>query len=241
MNVLSLFSGIGGLDLAAEWAGMTTVAFCERDKFCQRVLAKHWPGVRCFDDVTTLTGSDIDEPVDLITGGFPCQPYSLAGKQLGRDDDRHLWPEYRRLIKELWPTWVVGENVVGIVNLELDNVLADLEGLGYAARPFDIPAAAVGAHHERRRIAIVANHREKRAERHLKEAIHRQSALQGGKDGRRFAPLLRRSDLPYPGICRSLNGIPNGLDRVGACGNAVMPQHFYPIFKAIADIEARAA
>lgn len=157
MNHLSLFSGIGGIDLAAEWAGMKTVAFVEQNKFCQKVLAKHWPHVPIFDDVKTISAKDIHEPIDIISGGFPCQPFSNAGKQLGAKDDRHLWPEYLRLIQELRPTWVVGENVAGIINLALDDVLADMEALGYATRAFVIPACAVGAQHRRERVFIMGH------------------------------------------------------------------------------------
>jgi len=157
MNHLSLFSGIGGIDLAAHWAGMTTVAFVEQNKFCQKVLAKHWPGVPIFDDVKTLTKDDISEPIDIISGGFPCQPFSVAGNKLGKEDNRHLWPEFARLIQECKPTWVVGENVAGIITLALDDVLADLETLGYSSRAFVIPACAVGAHHRRERVFIVGN------------------------------------------------------------------------------------
>lgn len=239
MNVLSLFSGIGGLDLAAEWAGMRTVAFCERDKFCQKVLRKHWPGVKIFDDVTTLKGSDLDEPVGLIAGGFPCQPYSLAGKKLGRDDDRHLWPEYRRLIEELGPSWVVGENVVGIVNLELDNVLADLESMGYAARAFDIPASAVGAFHERRRIAIVAHSKRQRQQGSWRREPVRHSASNPYREASWIVDAFQRKALPY--VCRRHDGIPANMDAIRALGNAVNPYQAYPIFKAIADIERAAA
>jgi DNA (cytosine-5)-methyltransferase 1 len=157
MNHLSLFSGIGGIDLAAHWAGMQTVAFVEQNKFCQQILAKHWPNVPIFDDVKKLTKDDISEPIDIISGGFPCQPFSNAGKQLGKEDDRHLWPHYSRLIQEFKPRWVVGENVAGIINLALDDVLADLETLGYTSRAFVIPACAVGAHHRRERVFIVAH------------------------------------------------------------------------------------
>lgn len=157
MNVLSLFSGIGGLDLAAEWAGMQTIAFCERDKFCQKVLAKHWPDVPCFDDVTTLKGSDTHAPVDLIAGGYPCQPFSVAGRRKGKDDARYLWPEFSRLIDELRPSWVVGENVAGHITNGLDAVCDDLESKNYAVQTYVFPASAVGAHHKRDRCFVVAN------------------------------------------------------------------------------------
>jgi len=156
VRVLDLFSGIGGFSLGLERAGMQTVAFCEIDPYCRAVLKKHWPGVPCHEDVRTLTASDVG-PIDVICGGFPCQPFSHAGKRLGGEDDRALWPEYRRLIQELRPAWVIGENVVGLVSLGLDSVLDDLEALGYSQRTFDIPACGVGAPHLRHRIWIVAH------------------------------------------------------------------------------------
>lgn len=157
LTVLDLFSGIGGFSLGLERAGMRTVAFCEIDPYCRAVLKKHWPGVPIFEDVRKLTAADITESVDVICGGYPCQPFSLAGKRLGAADDRHLWPEYFRLVQELRPTWVLGENVVGHIGMGLDNVLSDLEGAGYATRTFVIPAVAVDAKHRRDRTWIVAH------------------------------------------------------------------------------------
>jgi DNA (cytosine-5)-methyltransferase 1 len=156
MRVLSRFSGIGGLDLAAEWAGMETVAFCEREPFCQKVLKKHWPDIPCFDDVKTLKGSDVGT-VDVITGGYPCQPFSVAGKRKGKDDERYLWPEFSRLIDECQPSWVIGENVAGHITSGLDAVCDDLESKGYAVQAFVFPACAVGANHERQRCFVVAH------------------------------------------------------------------------------------
>ena len=135
---------------------MTTVAFCERDAYCQKVLAKHWPGVPIFDDVTTLKGADVGA-VDLITGGYPCQPFSVAGKRRGEADERYLWPEFLRLVRELRPSWVVGENVAGHVTKGLDTVCNDLEGEGYAVQAFVFPASAVGANHQRERCFVVAH------------------------------------------------------------------------------------
>jgi DNA (cytosine-5)-methyltransferase 1 len=161
LRVLDLFSGIGGFSLGLERAGMQTVAFCEIDPYCRTVLAKHWPTIPCFDDIRYLTYERLRREnigaIDLVCGGFPCQPYSHAGKQLGSEDHRALWPEYRRIIQEFRPTWVIGENVIGLVGMELDSMLADLESMGYAWRAFDIPACAIGAPHQRRRIWIVAN------------------------------------------------------------------------------------
>ena len=153
---LDLFSGIGGFALAARWAGYQTIAFCEQDRFCQRVLERHWRGVPCIEDVHDLDGKDY-EGVTLLTGGFPCQPYSQAGKRRGEDDDRALGGEMVRVISEARPTWALGENVAGFETLGLGGMLSDLEGLGYAVQTFRIPAVAVDARHQRDRIWIVAH------------------------------------------------------------------------------------
>lgn len=159
---LSLFSGIGGLDLAAEWAGFRTVGQCEWADYPTRVLEKHWPDVPRWRDIRTLTKESFCErtglrTVDIISGGFPCQPFSKAGQRRGKSDDRYLWPEMLRVIDELRPTWVIGENVANILNLALDDVLSDLESKDYTARAFMVPARGVGAPHQRYRFAIVAH------------------------------------------------------------------------------------
>ncbi len=157
MKVLDCFSGIGGFSLGLERAGMETIAFCEIEPFCQKVLRKHWPNVTIHDDITKLDGKQYVGTVDLICGGYPCQPFSVAGKQKGSNDARHLWPEMFRIIKEVRPSWVIAENVEGHVKLGLDTVLNDLESEGYTCWPFIIPACAVGAPHQRNRIWIIAN------------------------------------------------------------------------------------
>jgi DNA (cytosine-5)-methyltransferase 1 len=156
LNVLDLFSGIGGFSLGLERAGMRTVAFCEIDPFCRRVLAKHWPSVPIFDDVTKLRGPDVGS-VDVICGGFPCQDISLAGKGAGLAGERSgLWRDYARLIGELRPSYVIVENVAALLGRGLGDVLGDLASLGYDAEWHCIPASAIGAPHRRDRLWIVA-------------------------------------------------------------------------------------
>lgn len=160
MRVLDLFSGIGGFSLGLERAGMQTAAFCEIEDYPRRILQKHWPDVPIYSDIRSLTGEQIIKEVgqiDVICGGFPCQPFSVAGKQLGKSDNRHLWPEMFRLIQELRPRWVIGENVAGLVRVALDDVLSNLEGEDYTCRTFSIPACGVGAIHRRERLWILAN------------------------------------------------------------------------------------
>ena len=159
---LDLFSGIGGFSLGLESAGLVeTVAFCDFDKYCQQVLNKNFPGVPVYGDVKELNyeklKADGIDQVDIITGGYPCQPFSVAGRKKGEQDPRHVWPEMFRLIKELRPTWVIGENVGGHIKLGLDSVLENLESEGYSARTFSISASSVGANHKRERVWIVAN------------------------------------------------------------------------------------
>jgi DNA (cytosine-5)-methyltransferase 1 len=152
---LDLFSGIGGFALAAKWNGYRTVGFCDNEPYAQAVLKKHWPEVPCHKDIREVRG-DLYAGVTLLTGGFPCQPFSVAGKQRGKDDNRYLWPEMLRVIREARPAWIIGENVAGIVNLALDTVCADLEAEGYEVEPVIIPACAVDAAHRRDRVWIIA-------------------------------------------------------------------------------------
>ena len=156
----SLFSGIGGFDLAAEWMGWDNKFHCEWNEFGQKVLKYYWPNAELFTDITKSDFTKYANRIDVLTGGFPCQPYSLAGKRLGKEDDRHLWPEMLRAIREVKPRWVVGENVFGLVNwnggLVFNEVQADLEAEGYEVFPYVLPAASVGAPHKRDRVWFVA-------------------------------------------------------------------------------------
>ena len=209
---LSLFSGIGGLDLAAEMAGFVTVGQCEWADYPAKVLERHWPDVPRWRDIRTLTGESFYErtglrTVDVVSGGFPCQPFSVAGKRRSKDDDRYLWPEMLRVIHELRPSWVLGENVPGIVNLALDTVLSDLENEGYSAQAFLVPACGVDAPHRRERVAILA-YTDNRG-----GAVRRDWELQNaGSDGAEGADLRGRTQTAITGQRRQ--------DESGASGMA---------------------
>ncbi|MDA7625524.1 DNA (cytosine-5-)-methyltransferase [bacterium] len=158
---LDLFSGIGGFSLGLEaTGGFETKAFCDIEEYPRQVLQKHWPHVKQYKDIKELNyerlKADGINSIDIITGGYPCQPFSVAGRQKGEEDPRHLWPEYFRLVKELRPTWVIGENVSGHIKLGLDTVIEDLESEDYSVRPFSISASSIGANHQRERIWIMA-------------------------------------------------------------------------------------
>ncbi len=168
MTHASLFSGIGGFDLAAEWAGWTNMFNCEIDPFCRRVLKYHFPNAVQYEDIKAVDFTVWRGRIDVLTGGFPCQPFSVAGKRKGTADNRYLWPEMLRAIREVRPRWVVGENVRGFISwsegMVLDTVFADLEALGYEVQPFILPACAVDAPHRRDRVWIVAHRADAGAE-----------------------------------------------------------------------------
>lgn len=161
MTQLGLFAAIGGFELAAMLAGWETIAVCEWDKFCQKVLKYYFPDAEQFGDIRKTDFTRYAGQIDVLTGGFPCQPYSTAGKRLGKEDERHLWPEMFRAIREVKPRWVVGENVRGLVNwnggMVFDEVQSDLEAAGYEVLPFILPACGVDAPHRRDRIWFVAH------------------------------------------------------------------------------------
>jgi len=322
---LSLFSGIGGLDLAAEWAGFETVGQCEWADYQTRILEKHWPDVERWRDIRTLTKESFYErtglqTVNIISGGFPCQPFSVAGKQKGKGDDRYLWPEMLRVIRELKPRWVLGENVPGILRIAADDVCKDLEREGYNVGIFDFEAAAVGAPHRRERFFFVGNAKHDGSSsatfaggigetgRDFTEGTFQTCELEGagrsgnnetladtynkglqitghesrhktlpGENGIKHGGTYvgnpecsgrnrdtRRGTEPQlengcrwatesglggmvdgisnwlyePDIPRVATGIENRVDRLKCLGNAVVPQQAYPVFRAIAEIEA---
>lgn len=284
MNVLSLFSGIGGLELGLERAGMTTVGQVELDPFCRQVLAKHWREVPRHDDVRTTVDWWTSEPVrprvDGIVGGFPCQGHSVAGKQLGTGDERWGWPWYREVVAAVKPAWVLIENVPNLVRTGLLDVLEDLASLGFDAWWNRVPAAALGAPHLRWRLFVIAAHPERLELRHEpgwsgwpfgadQTVVGHDGATWSVADpcgpvggsaswstksrtgretvrGRAPEPGRRGTDLadtdceppvrasvawperdPWaaePDVARVADGVPSGMDRRRALGNAVVPQ-----------------
>lgn len=157
----SLFSGIGGFDLAAQWMGWDNAFHCEINPFSKRILNYYWPSASSFDDITKTDFSSYKGKIDVLTGGFPCQPYSSAGDRKGKDDARHLWPQMLRVIREIEPEWIVGENVLGITNwnggVVFEEVCTELEAEGYSVQPFVLPACGVNAPHKRYRVWFVAH------------------------------------------------------------------------------------
>jgi DNA (cytosine-5)-methyltransferase 1 len=214
---LDLFSGIGGFALAARMVGgIETVGFCEVDPWAQKVLAKNFPGVPIHDNVKTLDPDNYGT-IELITGGYPCQPFSSAGKRRGAEDDRHLWPELLRILGHLRPRWALCENVAGHITMGLDEVLSDLEGIGYSAQAIIIPACAIGAQHRRDRVWILAH------------AVRGKRKMERNSPGSRWEPKqiegngIRQIEMGSC-FCRDFDGVPRALDRLRGLGNAIVPQ-----------------
>lgn len=243
MKHLDLFSGIGGFALAARWAGFETVAFCEKNDYCRDVLRKHWDDVPMYEDIRRVTGDRLKRngiEADIITGGFPCQPFSVAGKRGGKGDDRYLWPEMLRIIQEMEPAWVIGENVRGIVNMELDQVLADLEDNGYSTESFVIPACAVNAPHRRDRVWIIANSSRQRlqgGEETGNDGSNGQKPWDEQLTGRSGVERWNKFPTVSP-VCGRNDGISNRIHRLKALGNAVVPQIPFYFFEIIKKIES---
>lgn len=236
---LDLFSGIGGFALAAQMVGgIKTVGFCEINPYAKKVLAKNFPEIPIHDDVKTLNPKDYGR-IDLITGGYPCQPFSSAGQRKGEDDDRHLWPAMRRIIEESRPRWVLSENVVGHITLGLDQVLAEMESIGYSATATVIPACAVDALHRRDRIWIIAHSAGKHVDQHVCERPDDQ--WEGASSN---GPALRADAgdhhrwAPEPGVRRVADGIPSRVDRNHGLGNAIVPQVAAEILRCMMRVDS---
>ena len=260
MTHASLFSGIGGFDLAAEWIGWDNIFHCEWNPFGQRVLAHHFPNSKSYNDITKTDFSIHAGEIDVLTGGFPCQPYSSAGKRLGKADERHLFPEMLRAINEVKPTWVVGENVLGIVNwgggVVFNEVQTDLENQGYEVQAYILPACGKNAPHKRQRTWFIAYSNSNG----LQRSIQRKCNDEQGRNKQVFnasqhihfneSKMETRGwkNFPIePSLCGRNDGIPQKLDiitlskwkteSIKAYGNAIVPQVAYEIFKAIQQFE----
>ena len=242
---LDLFSGIGGFALAAKWNGYRTVGFCDNEPYAQAVLKKHWPDVPIHKDIREVRG-ELYAGVTLLTGGFPCQPFSDVGRKRGQADDRYLWPEMFRVICGARPTWVLGENVAGIKNMALDQALSDLEGKDYQVQSFVIPACAVNAPHRRDRVWICAmdvaeskslrvggrsSQSGKRWERMVQK--EQEGCEMGSKAEGCSSSIGEWSEESESSISRILDGVSNRVDRCHALGNAIVPQVASEIIRCI--------
>lgn len=262
---IDLFSGIGGFAYAIDQVFHEEEiqhTFVENDSFCKAVLKKHWPEAEYHSDVKKYrpTGTAF-----IVTGGFPCQPFSKAGKQKGTDDDRWLWPEMYRIIRQQQPSWVVAENVTGIINLALEKVLSDLEAANYTHQTFIIPACAVGAPHQRDRVWIVAHSNSERKsnvtlgkgkkleqrsfidadtvrvglKRGVKKTTSKQRSLQRTTE-RIFEEWRGGWNISEPAVLRVDDGVSRRLDRIRSLGNSIVPQVAMEILKVIKEIEKNA-
>ncbi len=235
MKLLDLFSGIGGFSLAAHWAGIETVQFVEKDKDCQNVLSKNFPTIPIHDDIKTYTGTQHSS--DIVCGGFPCQPYSLAGDRKGADDERALWGEMLRIIGEVQPTYILGENVLGLLSqnrgMEIKKIRADLENQNYEVEIVVLPAYAVGFPHSRNRVWVVAYSNCERLQGWSKT---KQPLLARTQPSELYAQSVcewKEEDyIPKACIYGDADGIPSKLDksRMKALGNSIIPQLAYKFF-----------
>ncbi len=239
----SCFSGIGGFDLAAIWAGIETLWQIEKDDYCRKVLKKHFPEAKRYKNIMEVNPDDL-ETVKIISGGFPCQPFSSAGKKRGKEDDRYLWPKMLEVIRAVRPAYVVCENVFGYIDMALDQTLSDLETSGYSCEMFVVPAVALNAPHRRDRVWIIAY----TGSQHiytpgLETRINTEKTDEADKMWQSIQFIhrgvnqveFRETDESL--LCRSADGLPNELDRIKALGNAIVPQIAYLIFEAIKSIE----
>ena len=264
LNVLDLFSGIGGFSVGLEATGkFKTIGFCEQDKFCQKVLRKHWSDVPIYEDIKKLDARKIK--ADVVVGGFPCQSISIAGKQKGKDDDRYLFPEMLRVIKEVQPRWIIGENVQNLTNISdgeiLQGIYNDLESQGYEIQTFNISASSQGAWHKRSRVWIVASNTNSRLSIGENEKIQTRgitfnngssadvsdsnnirTQIQTQREHTSIKMLRITSKESWWQIKSKLCGVPDGVqyelypdraNRIKALGNAIVPQIATEIGKAI--------
>jgi len=243
LKLLDLFSGIGGFSLGLESTGFfETIAFVEKDKFCQKVLNKNFKNIPIEEDIRNVKGSNY--AADIITGGFPCQPFSVAGKRRGTEDDRYLWDETIRVIKECKPRWFIGENVEGIINISegkvLQQIQKDLEAEGFEVQCVVIPASGIGAWHQRKRVWIIGcNVSNTNSERLQRRSI---STNMETKQRQISSENSIKEQQTWWQTQSKLCGVPNGVsyeldkdrtNRIKSLGNSICPQVIYEIGKAI--------
>ena len=249
---IDLFSGIGGFALASKWAGFETIQFVENDNYCCKVLKKNFPEIPIHDDIRTFKATDF-RGCGLITGGVPCQPVSQAGQRRGSEDDRWLWDQMFRVILESRPTYVLIENVAGLITLGLDDVLVDLEKADYSFQTFNIPAIAVDARHRRQRIWIVA-YTDSGFDLRKREGIfsRRDSPDNGSEDvadsnSSGFSKQCTTESIreeqfttecsswwsTEPDVGRVAHGVRSRVDRLRGLGNAIVPQVAYEIIRCL--------
>jgi DNA (cytosine-5)-methyltransferase 1 len=252
----SLFTGIAGFDLAAEWMGWDNVFQVENNPKCIKLLNTHFPNTDKYGDIKTFNASPYRGTIDVISGGAPCQPFSSAGEQRSTEDNRYLWPEMFRIIREVKSPFVVFENVTGIINLALDTVLSDLESENYTTESFVIPACAKNAWHRRDRVWVIAYANSYRREESFKGGqsefidsyVKARATDTDTNNGRgkvqkaeqEFSEMRDRNEPTRsdwwesePEICRVADGLSGELDQLHALGNAIVPQIAYELFKPI--------
>jgi DNA (cytosine-5)-methyltransferase 1 len=224
--VLDLFSGIGGFSLGLERAGMQTIAFCERDEFCQRVLAKHWPEVPIHDDITTLDGTQYRGAADVVCGGFPCQDISYAGNGAGLAGERSgLWFEFARIIREVEPDFVLVENVAALLTRGMGDVLGTLASLGFDAEWDCVSACAVGHTHMRRRVFIVAYANRLNGRSRIRDSLTRAFRALPAINRFQDTRASQKARLENPSaLYGGAHGVPYGMERNRGHGNAIVPQ-----------------
>lgn len=225
MNHGSLFTGVGGFDIASEWMGWNNVFQCDIDDYCLSVLEKQFPNAIRHKDIRQLAATEYKGRIDVLSGGIPCQPYSISNQNKREDDSRKLWPEMLRVAECIGSAWIVIENVANFKNLALDGVISDLEAIDYTTETFILPAIAVGAIHRRDRIWIVAHSNKKR----FKERRHERKQAAGTS-----------RDIQWPTespICGADDELSGWVDQIAALGNAIVPNVAYEIYKAIDQFE----
>jgi len=237
----SLFTGIGGFDLAAQWMGWENIFQCEKNEWCRKVLAKNFPNTKRYIDIKDFNANEYKGSIDIISGGFPCQPFSKAGKQRGKGDDRYLFPQMLRVIGEVEPKCVVGENVYGIAKTALSEIKSSLEDLGYITIPFDIPASAGGALHRRSRIWIVGFKKDSFNTNSNGIGSHREGMYEQGNAELQYQQIGEFGSVVSESIregidtriFRTVDGLSDRVDRIRGVGNAIVPQIAFEIFKCI--------